>query len=82
MAGSINTLMGLKFVVNDELDNVPRVQLKHDFAKLMPTTFVQTYDTWLREFFGTESVMYATDSGRTVVLGPKAYAQIKASHHA
>lgn len=79
---TINALMGLKFIVNDELDNVPRAQLKHDFAKLMPAAFVQDCDAWLREFFGTESVMYATDSGRTVVLGPKAYARIKAPNHA
>lgn len=82
MSTSLDYLLGMPIYVDRALDDVPRMQLKPDFARLMPAKFVEETNTWLHEFFGTENRIYAIDGGRSIVMGPKSFAKIKDVQHA
>ncbi|WP_446903022.1 hypothetical protein [Burkholderia sp. YIM B11467] len=70
-----NPLFALRIVEDASLDDVPRMKVSLRFAELMPAEFVADLNAWMRDFFGTENLMYQI-SGGTVVMGPKSIAAL------
>jgi hypothetical protein len=70
-----DALMGMRLMIDPSLDNVPRMQLSAALSSNLPPAFVEDYNAWLREFFGTESQVIATP--HMMALGPRSYAKIK-----
>ena len=71
-------LNGVRIVVNPICDDVPKMTVSSRFAELMPSGFVTELNAWMREFFGTENVMYRLGD-HTVVMGPKSIALLRES---
>nr|DAH87997.1 MAG TPA: hypothetical protein [Caudoviricetes sp.] len=71
-------LNGFRIVVNTTCDDVPKMTVSSRFAELMPAGFVADLNAWMREFFGTENVMYRLGD-HTVVMGPKSIALFRES---
>lgn len=69
---------GVRIVVNTACDDVPKMAVSSRFAELMPADFVADLNAWMREFFGTENVMYRLGD-HTVVMGPKSVALLQES---
>lgn len=72
-----NRLFGLDIVVDPALDDVPRMRVSESFAALMPPEFVADLNAWMLQRFGTENPIYRL-AGYRVVMGTKAYAQLRA----
>ena len=70
-------IMGMDVVIDPYLDNLPRMTVSPKFAELMPDEFVAGLNSWMREFFGTESRVLMF--GNRMAMGPKALAAIKES---
>lgn len=77
----MQTLMGFPVVIDPLCDNVPCMQVSEKFAASFPALAVET-NAWMREFFGTKSVMYvATDpmtQRKTIILGLRAMDKLRA----
>lgn len=73
-----NPLAGVNIRVSEFCDDVPRMTPTPAFADLMPDKFVAELRAWMREFFGTEDMIYAIDNGRTIICGPKTMRKLEA----
>jgi len=69
-------LAGLKVIVNPMLDNWPKFQLSPKFAAMMPPSWADETNQWMREFFGTESRVFKIGN-HTLMVGPKVLEQMK-----
>lgn len=69
-------LMGMRVLIDESLDNVPRMTTSRRFAKLMPPEFVAELDAWMLEFFGTHNLTYKIGQD-TLVMGPKTFRAIR-----
>lgn len=74
------TLFGLPVIVNPACENVQRVTVSAEFARLQSPELVASTNAWMREFFGVHDVVYmVTDHQRSrklILMGPRAYAQL------
>ena len=73
---SISTFDGIRIIVNPLLDNIPRMQLLPATLEIVTPEFAAKMNQWMLEFFGTESRAYMM-AGRTMAIGPKAFAVLK-----
>jgi hypothetical protein len=72
-----SSLFGVDIRINQLCDDVPRMTPNPAFANLMPEKFVSELRDWMRQFFGTEDMIYSIDSGRTIVCGPKTIRKLR-----
>lgn len=75
---SPDRIMGMKVIIDPELDGVPHMKVSPAFAALMPPEFVADLQAWMADFFGREDLMYCVQRD-TLILGPKSYAKLKAA---
>lgn len=70
-------LNGYPVVVSPDMDNQPKIRLRHDAP--VTADFRAEYQAWLTEFFGTEDCIYFIQrNGRdTIVCGPNSVAKIE-----
>lgn len=71
------SLSGMKVIVDEKYDRVPRMVVSARFAELMPPAFVEDLNGWMVEFFGTTRELYRIGT-HTLVMGPRSLEQIKA----
>ncbi|MEO1354451.1 MAG: hypothetical protein AAFW48_01495 [Pseudomonadota bacterium] len=76
MGKNMDYFRGLRVVINPMLDNMPKMQLTKKVYDNLPSPFRDEINAWMREFFGTEPVMYR--HGETLIMGPKMLEQVKA----
>lgn len=67
---------GMRYHVNPDLDDQPRMAVSQKFADLMPPEFVADLNAWMLEFFGRENRVYCLH-GHTLILGPKTLAAME-----
>ena len=67
---------GMRVIVNEKHDRVPRMRVAASFAALMPQEFVDDLNAWMVEFFGTTREIYRIGD-HTLVMGPLSFAQLK-----
>lgn len=67
---------GFKVIINDMMDDRPRMTVSACFAELMPPEFVADLNAWMRDRFGVEH-RYVLLHGDTIVCGPKGYQRAK-----
>ena len=73
----MNFLHGMKVMESPYIQEVPRLQLSHDFNDCSPE-FKQHMNDWLREKFGTYLPTYII-AGHTIVMHPRHIAMLKES---
>lgn len=67
---------GMRYHVNPDLDDQPRMTVTQKFADNMPPGFVADLNAWMLEFFGRENRVYCLH-GHTLILGPKTLAAME-----
>lgn len=74
------TIFGMPVHINPMCDNVQRVTVSAEFARIQSPELVADTNAWMLEFFGTHDVVYmVTDPlthKKSVVVGPKSHAQL------
>lgn len=71
----MNTLYGVNVVESPIIQEIPRLQLSHDFNDCSPE-FKRYMNDWLREKFGTYLPTYVI-GGHTIVVHPKNAGRLK-----
>lgn len=74
-----NRLNGMDVIINEDLDRVPKMTVTPRFAELMPEDWVADLNKWMLNRFGTKSEIICMPMLGKIVMGPKAWAQIKDS---
>jgi hypothetical protein len=69
-----NPLTGLQIMVNDWIEDTPRMRVSQRFAELMPAEFVDELQTWMTKRFGTEPQIIMM--GQTVLMNQRTYDKV------
>jgi hypothetical protein len=72
----MNTIFGMKIVVDKNIQPVPRMQVSPEFARIQSPELVASTNAWMREFFGTYLPYYVI-GGSTVVMHPRHVAMLR-----
>lgn len=76
----MKTIFGMRVIINTMCENVPRMQVSAEFARVQSPELVASTNAWMLEFFGVHDVMYAISDPatfeRTMVIGPRAHAKL------
>lgn len=76
----MSAIFGMPVIVNPMCDNVQRITVSAEFARIQSPELVASTNAWMMQFFGVHDVAYIiTDSfnhRKSIVVGPKAHAQL------
>ncbi len=76
----METLMGMPVIINPLCDNVQRVSVSAEFARIQSPELVASTNAWMLKFFGAHDVAYIiTDpctSAKHFVIGPRKAAML------
>lgn len=72
-------LMGYDVVIDDSLDDCPRMVTSSEFNRLMTPELVAETNAWMRKFFGTEMRTYVMDQRRVIAMGSRGFKAILAA---
>lgn len=75
--GELDYFNGFRVVINPMLDNMPKMTLTRKVYDNLPSPFRDEINAWMRDFFGTESIMLRGGND-TLIMGPKMLEQVKA----
>lgn len=74
------TLFGLPVIVNPACEDLQRITVSAEFARLQSPELVASTNAWMLEFFGVHDVVYAFTEQATnrklIVMGPRSYSQL------